>query len=244
VTREHIWPDWMSEELAAETTFSLASEGKPTRSWVGAGSSPTVRAVCSECNHGWMSGIEGTAKPTLIRLMNGQTTILEPSHQKGLAAWAAKTVTIIAQMNPGTISIQPAHLESLRDSQEAASSVRVFIAAADATHPADTFYRDTSIRLNRPAGDLEEPFHPEAYAATIAIRHVVFQVVGSAMETLQSKHSTPFNRFVRRIWPTSGAFTWPPGGRALNAQDLENFADHWKRPSGPRLLDRGWRQLS
>lgn len=57
-----------------------------------------VRNVCGPCNNGWMSRLEGRAKPLLIELMNMRASLLQLSDEERtvLSAWAVKTAFMIA----------------------------------------------------------------------------------------------------------------------------------------------------
>ncbi|PSR20353.1 MAG: hypothetical protein C7B45_15330 [Sulfobacillus acidophilus] len=61
MTREHVWPDWLSRTgfpneptvIESGPLNRLPSEFGPMRPL-----STTVKAVCDKCNNGWMSRLE------------------------------------------------------------------------------------------------------------------------------------------------------------------------------------------
>jgi hypothetical protein len=55
-----------------------------------------LKRVCEFCNNGWMSNLEEPAKPILLGLILGHTTLesLEEDGRQILAKWAGKTAII------------------------------------------------------------------------------------------------------------------------------------------------------
>jgi hypothetical protein len=51
----------------------------------------TVKCVCSECNHGWMSDLENLSKPLIGGLVQDISLNLDESQQLALARWVMKT---------------------------------------------------------------------------------------------------------------------------------------------------------
>jgi len=76
-----------------ELARHIAHEGGvKTISWTASElASATTKRVCHSCNTGWMSNLEGRAKPTLKPLIKGQGTILDTNQLFVISSWAAKT---------------------------------------------------------------------------------------------------------------------------------------------------------
>jgi hypothetical protein len=97
LSREHIWGKWlkayvqstmkkhhMQEEVVGRpgTPISIKSTiraGDPLKS--------KIKIVCEACNNGWMSRIQQRAKPFLIPLIEGSTSVLGTVAQKAIATW-------------------------------------------------------------------------------------------------------------------------------------------------------------
>jgi hypothetical protein len=115
-SREHILPEWLAKEVE-QPDLSLKqylhdedkTENELLRSH-GLGSF-VIKNVCSACNNGWMSRLEGRAKPLILDLMNLQTGLLELSAEQRttLSAWAIKTAFMIASAQQ-SITDLPWHL--------------------------------------------------------------------------------------------------------------------------------------
>ncbi len=119
ITDEHVWPKWLrahAADLAPErythtSGFARTAADAFTEA-------PTVlvrqpgtilglraRAVCRECNGGWMSGLEQRAKPILLNMMSaarpGSVLTLGPDQAATVAAWAIKTAWMREETAPG-----------------------------------------------------------------------------------------------------------------------------------------------
>lgn len=118
-TREHILPLWLAEELhlpgvsykhyhhREETESDELLRSHDLRSFA-------IKNVCASCNNGWMSQLEGDAKPILLKLLNMEITLLQMTQDERriVSAWAIKTVFMIASAQPEIKSL-PWHLFGL-----------------------------------------------------------------------------------------------------------------------------------
>lgn len=76
VSREHLWPQWLAEVVPADAAIECS------HTWQRGTSEPTefaqrpfqltVRAVCENCNGGWMSVIENEAKHLASGMIQGR----------------------------------------------------------------------------------------------------------------------------------------------------------------------------
>ena len=102
-TREHILPRWLASEIempGVSLKHYRHDENEQTDSLLRDHSLRTyvIKNVCGPCNNGWMSGLEGRAKPILLGLMNLKRTLLQLSDvdRITIATWAIKTAFMIA----------------------------------------------------------------------------------------------------------------------------------------------------
>jgi hypothetical protein len=109
LTKEHVWPQWLAGVLADDTPqpFVRAAGGAVEDTWAQPTFKQTVRAVCANCNSGWMSQLEARAKPVLSPMIRGIALHLSADTQKLIATWALKTA-IMAQCAAGE-KITPVH---------------------------------------------------------------------------------------------------------------------------------------
>jgi hypothetical protein len=96
MTREHIWPQWISKLLLAPTgaqhvQHELRRWGRSERRWSKRVLDATIRAVCKQCNEGWLSTLEDkVAKPILEPLILGDSRLLTPADCMAIARWVYK----------------------------------------------------------------------------------------------------------------------------------------------------------
>jgi hypothetical protein len=93
-TKEHIWSEWMHPNLPSESdareeflkTFaqrnSAVSHERP-----GPVITKKIRAVCGDCNNGWMSRLETAVKPIILPMIRGDACTLDTEAQALLARW-------------------------------------------------------------------------------------------------------------------------------------------------------------
>jgi len=98
---EHIFPKWiqekyeLSDDVLLQTHFSEKGEVLSDRHHVL--DKHVLGRVCNGCNNGWMSNLEGDAKPIIINLAdsNIQLKDIDCDGRLTLAKWACKTAFAI-----------------------------------------------------------------------------------------------------------------------------------------------------
>jgi len=232
-----MWPDWLNEELPnlVETTFFLR-RGDATLQWTSKlPANHTVRAVCSNCNLGWMADLEAVAKPILTPMIHGRRTRLTTADQRIVSAWALKTAVIGELLTPQTAVIPADQRIWLREHGEPPPAASVFIAATDAKWPGDTHYADGRMMST------QDPYPNVliAYNATIGIRHLALQVLGAIVGGASFRHEAPIAEWVRKIWPASEVLDWP-AGPFLAPDGFGALINHWQGERGPQPV---WEHL-
>ena len=91
--REHVFADWLNSIglESGQVEIHTGRLNRVARRWTTEGFTATVRAVCDDCNHGWLSQLERAAKPVLTPLILGQPTELSTEDQRLTAVWVFKT---------------------------------------------------------------------------------------------------------------------------------------------------------
>jgi hypothetical protein len=94
---EDIIPQWLATELGGEPPFfggddktvaegQVVMQGK-ARKW-GNAAALKLPSVCKNCNGGWMSRLENSAKYLILPMIRGDQTVLSPTEQRVVARWA------------------------------------------------------------------------------------------------------------------------------------------------------------
>jgi hypothetical protein len=181
LTLEHVFPDWLRPFLTIEgehetgtqrrQIFRVGREVTDT-SFPAAPATQTVRSVCAECNNGWMSQLEGRAKPYLETILRGHGRSYHREGRTLLATWLVKTALIAGSRFeprlPGDFYRQ------LREDQQPSENTRVWLGATP-YHGGLQYVDFRPIRTH----DSEEPPPPapNAYSALLAVSELVGFVV-------------------------------------------------------------------
>src|SRR5258705_10676263 len=109
MSEEHLWSDWMHHLLPqipgmrtvhGSRYFRMEGMSEEAKERQGSAFTRRFRLVCQNCNSGWMSGVEGDAKPILIRLLQGQKTVLLKNDRTRLATWITLKTMVADAINP------------------------------------------------------------------------------------------------------------------------------------------------
>jgi hypothetical protein len=95
LTREHVLRDKFNSTFAttrsSRTLVNTSLEETTERTFTELPYGSQVKAVCEECNRGWMNDLENEVEAVLISLMQGKATHLNLAARESLARWAGKT---------------------------------------------------------------------------------------------------------------------------------------------------------
>lgn len=215
LSREHILPDWLNDELGIRGTernlATVVHGGYPGRSRhrTAIGFDMKVKAVCERCNNGWLSLLENEgAKPHLVPLVHGVPHRLDIAAQRVLATWAAKTALVTQAKHSKRLR---SHFDSLYDGQHPPRQTQVWIGAYR-----EGALQDLSGFLHH---DLQIVFDPaewnphvvNGYGTTIFVRHVLFQVIGLELAVeVQRTLKGVLGGALTKIWPPTRPVPWPP----------------------------------
>ena len=209
LTREHLWPDWLRRELAIKIGFDhrlqQEEDGFSTRddAWSAPPFNQQVKAVCAQCNNGWMADIESTAKPILDPLVRGRGRRLHRRLQRTLATWAFLKACVFDELHPAERAVPSEHRRYLYEHKEPpADGVWIRLATYEARDIGHYAYQ--GMRLGR--RDEPEPPEPTVYFVTITIGALVVQVSGSLLEDWRFQNVPyPDDFAIAEIWPASAS---------------------------------------
>lgn len=211
-SREHLFSDWILNELKDDAGRLNIKMGKHTNVWT-----PTpeviIRCVCHTCNCGWMSDLEAANQPHMLPMMRGEKEIcLSPSQQKLLTRWAIlKTVILDGADRKRSPFFTPEERTSLRPprmSNLVGTAVWIGRLAIRSFHAGGTEI----------AGEIDDV--PEAYrgnVTTIIVGHLIIQVLTAHVAV---KYASAKLRYTCKpgawdvnlleIWPIFSEVVWPP----------------------------------
>lgn len=109
VSKEHLWSSWLHPHLAEYRTASFDEVrqtyagplhvGTNVRKREGWSANRRVRAVCRDCNSGWMNRIEAAARPYLTPLVEGRPVTLSRCAVEAVNRWVALKVMVCEHMD-------------------------------------------------------------------------------------------------------------------------------------------------
>ena len=242
LTNEHVWPEWVSK-LLCERSSSFArysrrvtaTDDTTTPTGRSRKLNVTVRAVCRDCNCGWLSDFENRVKSLASPLIAGESVapgVLAPESQELLAAWAYKMALLLDVAHPSTSRefFIPSDRQRFRRTISAHGFVRVFLGRYE--------FGDRPALARK----LRDTFAQQAYweLATMTAGHLAMQVL--SVRSVPSNELVPagklgleFSRLAREalipIWPPfPGPVVWPPA-HTMSHQDIVDLAE--RPPAGP-----------
>jgi hypothetical protein len=221
LSKEHLWPRWAQAAIALDqrgkkipNALHDGPPGEPFKVWEAPVFEATLKDVCIECNSGWMSNIEASAKPFALPLMLGRSIALASEAQRKLALWAYLKCSLFQTMERDT-----------RVKEAWAKAFPVFYA----TQAAGELPPIVSVFTARHVGSLVgqyqhrllgSPDRPAAFIQTFTTRELTLQVIRSYLghRVLDVNRDPLVAGRDRRIWPVTGMFTWPPGDALSDAE--------------------------
>jgi hypothetical protein len=216
ITEEHVWPKWISRELASQRGFIMASQHGPRPR-------PTLEVtapVCDGCNSRWLSVLETDVQGFLRPMIKGGERTLALEEQRLLSTWAVKTALMI-DLSGETPLIPTGFYYDIRQRRSALTSNAVWVGAYSGSRWA-AWARHGGLHLGI---SQDEP--PNGFVTTFTAFRVVFQVVGHFTRGGAALNDNRLlARALIRIWPPSGGpAAWPPKRLAFDDASLEALAN-------------------
>lgn len=223
LTREHVLPDWLTGVgLDPEPSIHYAGPlNRLPRQWSAKPFKTTVKMVCATCNNGWLSELEGAAKPVISPLIRGEPRRLPGDDQALVATWTCKTamVSLLVSSDEARLSghgvplSEYAALYAQRDRVEPLPFSQCWIGSYAGDRRASSIWVTPFVIEVTGAGP--PPEIPSGYAMTLALGRLLVQGVRFTEPALQVELAT--ERGFLGIWPPAGTFPWPTAGIADDA---------------------------
>jgi hypothetical protein len=242
-TAEHIVPRWAADLIArtkpppsgpdkvVRAVYRRWSEGANKdvdQQWL-TGDAPqiTVKCVCAECNHGWMSMIEASAQPIVAAMIEDQRITLDTGEQEKVAKWLGLKA-IVAQYGLPQGQISPEWTHAFAIEKCPPTSWQIRIARYQGAVP--MFWTTTPLDTTVIHQLVPFPMKRPGFLFIAQLGHFVGQVLGMR----QQAWLVPVRCFIE-IWPHPllranspdpahiASVTWPPEV-GLDESDLKKCA--------------------
>lgn len=221
LTREHVYPNWLSTYFKKGLLVinEVTTEGQ-NRAWNEPIFQHKAKIVCSDCNSGWMSQIEGDTKPILADLIfTDKPFVLDEAAQRQIALWVQKTVLMLNGSTSGKFKIPGNFYKDLYTTKEPLKSIAVTMgwrlhAKGTKDEPLATFEikqisklavdkkLEVTIKEQMADGKL-------AWAATVGLGKVVFQLFGHNLVGGLFEVGGNDERVLVQINPYRNDISWP-----------------------------------
>jgi hypothetical protein len=202
--------------------FGIAGEDDRVREYPQRAFEQQVRAVCRECNGGWMSRAESEMKRYTEGMLLGRGRRLHGRAQAVLSMWATMKLLVGEHTLPAALQLIPAaHYRMVYEARDSFELPRAFFEAHISAYagPRVCFYE-------RNAFDAEggDGVKHGAWLGTFAVGRLVFRVLGHTHpDSLSIGFRGPLAHSVHALWPPVKPFDWP-SGPALDESGLDWFS--------------------
>jgi hypothetical protein len=213
---EHIFSDWMIELLPSDQRY-VCNERIVTRDEYIRYQRKKIRfvarAVCTPCNNGWMSDLEGALKSIIGDVLVGNwgaSKTFTVEQQKTIAAFAFKTLVLANHKDLGKKRpfFTRKQRSLFRRNLAIPAGVSVFMAVRE-NFPGKYygFWKSTS-------GDSKEkniPYNWSLYACTWNFQNIILQAIGMKWKTYAyRKIQAPLTFPELEEWAPASTAIWPP----------------------------------
>jgi hypothetical protein len=184
-----------------------------------------IRDVCMQCNSGWMSRLENTAKRVLTPFILGTGGVIEETDLGAIAAWAQKTCLTAMYVSTaddraagyGLPASEYRELYEVGDEQKPLARSQFWIGRFSGAMAWSV--RATPLVVT--VDGLPEPEFPDGYVTTIVLGQLLVQ--GVRMTTTGLELAIGTKQDMPRIWPDVVTARWPEGD-AVDDPRYEPFA--------------------
>jgi hypothetical protein len=207
LTNEHAFPQWLRKVIPGEDElirhrWIAPDENESTREWTHVELDFKTKAICRNCNVGWMKNLEDSAKPYLTSMIQGRGRNLYEIGKLIIAYWVLKTIMMIDLAQEDRYQSIPLedYLELFK-AKGVLPNTYIWLAA-------NSFGEGALARIRRL--NLNET-DKIGYGATINIGHFVAHLVRVPIEDGKTLEiGGPLMNALVPHWPRDEIVVWPP----------------------------------
>lgn len=218
--REH----FPSSGVVDYTRRFVTAEGATDHRHPGVAFDVVVRAVCADCNNGWMSALETRAKGIVGPMLADQRVSLDPSDQALVATWATKTLLMLscATLDPGDV-VSPATYAWFFRHQAPLPESHAWLCRYGGEGQWPLSCHVHGVTLTRGHQQPQAGSETNGFVAVLAIRPLVVWLFGHELAEgpLTSARSDNAHHL---IWPATGRTWWPPALTLQTERELEELS--------------------
>lgn len=219
-SKEHIFPQWLQKYLGIKkqylhhTIYTVNGEIEHVRKQTFNGHVSGL--ICSVCNTGWLSQLEGQSKPILIPLLDGsQNGSINQAQCEVIAKWFYKTALVLHSAAMQKKFIPAEHFTCLYQEKQIPKGVFIAIAPICKKDEEDLYWIQNGGWPGRVKGVLAETikeYLQKSYKITMRAGKLAWRVTYFHQESIPSVNIVEYrNDCVKYIYPCGAKWiTWPP----------------------------------
>jgi hypothetical protein len=236
-SREHIFSDWMLEMLPPKQRYIFTERVVKRDEYISyPGNKIKIKAkvVCTTCNNGWMSDLEGLCQTAMAHLLfNELPTVLRADALTSIAKFAFKTLVIANHKGLATVPFFPFSIRrDFRLHGKIPEGIQVWMATRKIIAGKNYgFWKSSHGQTD------EHSLHRFAmYGCTWNFQNIVLQILATRWQDETRRNSIPPLMFPQdenwekasvRIWPLPfESIQWPPLFY-LGNDTLPEYRDRW-----------------
>ena len=205
----------------------------------------TVRAVCAECNGGWMSDLEAVASRVLPSLVLGEKGVIEPEDTGAIAAWIQKTA-MVAMLVSSAADRAAGYGIPASEYGEMFARREGMVPLPHTQFWFGRFAGETILQQVTPLvvriDDQPEPQGPHAYLMTLVLGQLALQGVRFTTAAVEIGLSSRYA--LSNLWPAVTRAEAPPGAPIEGADLLAFCGGRGLTSTGPRVHVGPWRRAT
>lgn len=241
LSKEHIFADWLREYIPRSRTEHNMSttvqwpdrEDRQITSRTGDTHARRLRRVCLKCNRGWMSDLQQSAKPFLVPMLEGRSTVLNRKAQKIVAAWITMTAMTAEFLDDEMVAVSQEDRDCLRVTGKTPRFWRIWISRYDGKKVSCRFHHHVFALTDQEVEGIDPYAYapPNSQTTTIGFGdhfmvHLMSSEVGWSVVRRFNFHPGIKPNLIQ-IWPAAGSnVSWPPN-KAFNRKGVEMVADEF-----------------
>jgi hypothetical protein len=220
-TNEHVFPKWLRDVFPGRAVhYSEPPPGDDgeIREWRAGAINHKANVVCQkECNGGWMSRLEGAARPHVEPLITGagRGRSLDAEARRLIAFWALKTAFMTNLAQEAERQCVPASdYTALYAAQDVLPNTFVWLGATTWVAGGFSRHRIFDADVGDSAGII-------GWSATIQLGHLVIEATRIEVPDGYIEVGGGVGQALRRVWPQDEPVIWPPDWAMTREQALD-----------------------
>ena len=188
-----------------------------------------IHVVCHDCNTKWMSILDNTAKPVLLRMIEGQTTALTASERQIVAQWIALKTIVLDAEDEEQSAIPESDRKAVRRGKALPSQWQIWVGMTGVDDGLACSRQTGHLTLGQP-DDSDWAATPNTNNTIFALGRLFIFVLVGAFPFAEVKRFKAFKK-LQPIRARARHLHWPPKER-LSDQEVVNLIRFLKNVSG------------